>query len=63
MGNSFKEMTYVKKRNQSVTKIQVQISYGNEFVKKPSIVNSTFDKNVISDIGFCSSLPLENEQI
>ena len=43
----------------------VDIHSGNEFVKKlPSIVNSTFDKNVINGIGdFAALYSLENEQL
>ena len=43
----------------------VDIHTGNEFVKKlPSIVNSTFDKNVINGIGdFAALYSLENEQL
>ena len=43
----------------------VDIHTGNEFVKKlPSIVNSTFDKNVINGIGdFAALYSLENEQV
>ncbi len=43
----------------------VDIQTGNEFVKKlPSIVNSTFDKNVINGIGdFAALYSLENEQL
>ena len=43
----------------------VDIDTGNEFVKKlPSIVNSTFDKNVINGIGdFAALYSLENEQL
>ena len=43
----------------------VDIITGNEFVKKlPSIVNSTFDKNVINGIGdFAALYSLENEQL
>jgi phosphoribosylformylglycinamidine cyclo-ligase len=43
----------------------VDIHSGNEFVKKlPSIVNSTFDKNVISGIGdFAALYSLENEHL
>ena len=43
----------------------VDIHAGNEFVKKlPSIVNSTFDKNVINGIGdFAALYSLENEQL
>ena len=43
----------------------VDIHAGNEFVKKlPSIVNSTFDKNVINGIGdFAAFYSLENEQL
>ena len=43
----------------------VDIVTGNEFVKKlPSIVNSTFDKNVINGIGdFAALYSLENEQL
>ena len=43
----------------------VNIQTGNEFVKKlPSIVNSTFDKNVINGIGdFAALYSLENEQL
>ena len=43
----------------------VDIHTGNEFVKKlPSIVNSTFDKNVINGIGdFAAFYSLENEQL
>ncbi len=43
----------------------VDIHTGNEFVKKlPSIVNSTFDKNVINGIGdFAALYSLENEHL
>ncbi len=43
----------------------VDIDTGNEFIKKlPSIVNSTFDKNVINGIGdFAALYSLENEQL
>ena len=43
----------------------VNIHAGNEFVKKlPSIVNSTFDKNVINGIGdFAALYSLENENL
>ena len=43
----------------------VDIDTGNEFVKKlPSIVNSTFDKNVINGIGdFAGLYSLENEHL
>ena len=43
----------------------VDIHTGNEFIKKlPSIVNSTFDKNVINGIGdFAALYSLENEQL
>ena len=43
----------------------VDIDTGNEFVKKlPSIVNSTFDKNVINGIGdFAALYSLENEHL
>ncbi len=43
----------------------VDIDIGNEFIKKlPSIVNSTFDKNVINGIGdFAALYSLENEQL
>ncbi len=43
----------------------VDIVTGNDFVKKlPSIVNSTFDKNVINGIGdFAALYSLENEQL
>ena len=43
----------------------VDVDAGNVFVKKlPSIVNSTFDKNVINGIGdFAALYSLENEQL
>ena len=43
----------------------VDIHAGNEFVKKlPSIVNSTFDQNVINGIGdFAALYSLENEEL
>ena len=43
----------------------VDIDTGNEFVKNlPSIVNSTFDKNVINGVGdFAALYSLENEQL
>ncbi len=43
----------------------VDIDIGNEFIKNlPSIVNSTFDKNVINGIGdFAALYSLENEQL
>ena len=43
----------------------VDIDTGNEFVKNlPSIVNSTFDKNVINGIGdFAALYSLENEKV
>ena len=43
----------------------VDVGAGNVFVKKlPSIVNSTFDKNVINGIGdFAALYSLENEQL
>ena len=54
-------------KNKSITYKDsgVDIHAGNEFVKNlPSIVNSTFDKNVINGIGdFAALYSLENEQI
>ena len=43
----------------------VDIDTGNEFIKNlPSIVNSTFDKNVINGIGdFAALYSIENEQL
>ena len=43
----------------------VDIQTGNKFVKKlPSIVNSTFDKNVVNGVGgFAALYSLENEQL
>jgi phosphoribosylformylglycinamidine cyclo-ligase len=55
------------KKDKSITykDTGVDIHSGNEFVKKlPSIVNSTFDKNVINGIGdFAALYSLENEQL
>ena len=55
------------KKEKSITykETGVDIHSGNEFVKKlPSIVNSTFDKNVINGIGdFAALYSLENEQL
>ncbi len=55
------------KKEQSITYKDsgVDINAGNEFVKKlPSIVNSTFDKNVINGVGdFAALYSLENEQL
>ena len=54
-----------KKKSITYKDSGVDIHMGNEFVKKlPSIVNSTFDKNVINGIGdFAALYSLENEQI
>ena len=41
----------------------MDIDTGNKFVKLPSIVNSTFDKNVINDGDFAALYSLENEQL
>ena len=55
------------KKDKSITykDLGVDINTGNEFVKKlPSIVNSTFDKNVINGIGdFAALYSLENEHL
>ena len=55
------------KKEESITykDTGVDIHKGNEFVKKlPSIVNSTFDKNVINGIGdFAALYSIENEQL
>ena len=57
----------MSKREKSITYKDsgVDIVTGNNFVKKlPSIVNSTFDKNVINGIGdFAALYSLENEQL
>ena len=57
----------MSKKAQSITykDTGVDINAGNEFVKKlPSIVNSTFDKNVINGIGdFAVLYSLENEEL
>ena len=57
----------MSKKEKSITykDTGVDIRSGNEFVKKlPSIVNSTFDKNVINGIGdFAALYSLENEQL
>ena len=57
----------MSKKEKSITykDTGVDIHSGNEFVKKlPSIVNSTFDKNVINGIGdFAALYSLENEQL
>ena len=54
-------------KNKSITYKDsgVDIQTGNDFVKKlPSIVNPTFDKNVINGIGdFAALYSLENEQL
>ena len=54
-----------KKKSITYKDSGVDIHTGNEFVKKlPSIVNSTFDKNVINGIGdFAALYSLENEQL
>ena len=54
-----------KERSITYKDTGVDIHSGNEFVKKlPSIVNSTFDKNVINGIGdFAALYSLENEQL
>ena len=57
----------MNKKEKSITykDTGVDINTGNEFVKKlPSIVTSTFDKNVINGIGdFAALYSLENEQL
>ena len=48
-----------KKKSITYKDSGVDIHMGNEFVKKlPSIVNSTFDKNVINGIGDFAGLTL-----